>query len=216
MANPRAFKAWVLASAGALALKALGWTWRIREVDGEGKTPFNEPGSNFIYAFWHSQLLPACRHYHHPRIRVMVSRNFDGELIAQAMMKLGYPEPVRGSSSRGGAAALKALADRVKEGDWAVIFPDGPRGPRHEAQEGVLTLSKLTGRPIIPVGFHARPAFRLKTWDRLLVPLPFSRGTFVFGGPIQVPADCGREEQDRLRLKLQEDLNALTHRAGGE
>lgn len=198
---------------GAWALRLLGATYRFREVDAASKTPFNNPAENFIYAFWHSQLLPACQHYRHPRIRVLVSRNLDGELMARAMVRLGYPDPVRGSTSRGASSAIKSLAAGVAAGEWAALFPDGPRGPARQAQTGALSVAKLTGRPVIPVGFAATPCLRLGSWDRMMIPLPFARGLFVFGEPLHVPADCGREKMETLRLKLQEDLDALTLRA---
>jgi lysophospholipid acyltransferase (LPLAT)-like uncharacterized protein len=201
---------------GAGLLKALRPTWRFRESGAENKTPFNNPNQNYIYAFWHGHLLPACAWYRHPDIRVMVSRNRDGELISRTMLKLGYPEPVRGSSSRGGSTALKQLARLVQEGQWAVIFPDGPRGPGREAQTGVLTLAKLTGRAVVPVGFAAKPAIRLRSWDRFIIPLPFAKGLFCFGEPMKVPEDAGSDEVERLRLKLQDDMNEMGDKAQEE
>ncbi len=98
----------------------------------------------------------------------------------------------------------------MKDGYDVGITPDGPRGPRRRVKPGVIAAARFTGLPIIPVAFSARPARRLGSWDRTLVPFPFSRGLFVCGEPLRVARDIGQEEQDRLRTLLESEIDRLT------
>ncbi len=101
---------------------------------------------------------------------------------------------VRGSSSRGGARALLALARVIREaGENALIVPDGPRGPRHVAQNGAIMLAKMTGAPMVPLAFGAAPCRVLESWDAFVVPYPFARAAMVFGEPIRVARDAERD-----------------------
>ena len=90
------------------------------------------------------------------------------------------------------------------------IAPDGPRGPRRRIKPGLLTVARLTGLPIVPLGFSARPARRLASWDRTLVPYPFGRALFVYGDPLRVPRDAGDAERDRLQALLEAELDRVT------
>ncbi len=90
------------------------------------------------------------------------------------------------------------------------IAPDGPRGPRRRIKPGLLTVARLTGLPIVPLGFSARPARRLASWDRTLVPYPFGRALFLYGDPIRVPRDAGDAEQNRLQELLEAELDRVT------
>ena len=114
---------------------------------------------------------------------------------------------VRGSSSREGAGALRALVAVVRAGGDVAVVPDGPRGPRHQLQPGVVTLAALTDAPIVPMAFSARPARRLRSWDEQLIPLPFARSALVFGEPISVPRDADRE---RAAKDVERALNDAT------
>jgi len=115
---------------------------------------------------------------------------------------------VRGSSSRGGAEALRALTAAVRAGEDVAVVPDGPRGPRERVQPGVLLLAALTGAPVVPFGFAARPARRLASWDRFMVPLPFARAAVVFGKPLAIARDAERET---ARADLERALREVTN-----
>jgi len=105
---------------------------------------------------------------------------------------------VRGSSSRGGAVALRTLIRTLRAGDDVAVVPDGPRGPRAQMNPGVVLLAAATGAPLVPLAFGAHPARRMRTWDEFLIPAPFARGAVVFGDPIVVgrDADLGRAQKE--------------------
>ena len=107
------------------------------------------------------------------------------------------------SSSRGGARALLALARVVRdEGGNVLIVPDGPRGPRHVAQSGAVVLAKMTGAPIVPLAVGAAPCSVLRSWDAFVVPHPFARTVVLFGRPMRLPRDAGRELVEARRQEL--------------
>jgi lysophospholipid acyltransferase (LPLAT)-like uncharacterized protein len=135
-------------------------------------------------------------------IRVLASRSRDGELITRFVRRFGL-EVVRGSSSRGGAGAMRGLVAALRAGDDVVVVPDGPRGPRQRVQPGLPALAALTGVPVVPMAFAARPARRLATWDAFLIPAPFARCALVFGEAVRVsPADDREEARGRLEHAL--------------
>jgi lysophospholipid acyltransferase (LPLAT)-like uncharacterized protein len=137
---------------------------------------------------------------------VLASRSRDGELVARWVARFGLPV-VRGSSSRGGAQALRGLARALRAGEDVAVVPDGPRGPRERLQAGLVVLAAATGAPVVPLGFAARPARRLASWDRFVVPCPFGRAALVFGEAIGVPRDADREA---ARARLEAALREVT------
>jgi len=186
-----------LGLAGAGLTRLLGCTWRTR-ITGDV-----EIGPR-IYALPHgSLLLPAFR-LRHSRAVVMISRHRDGEIIAQAVRRLGF-ETVRGSSTRGGAAAahefVRAFADRP----W-VVTPDGPKGPRGSVKPGLIRLAAAAGRLIQPLVGAARPAKVFGSWDRFTLPLPFARVIVHFGEPLVVPRDADEPAVLALTNELQDRL----------
>lgn len=149
-------------------------------------------GGPFIVAFWHRHLLlmPYC--YRRGRISILISRHRDGELIARTMERFGF-DTTRGSSTRGGAAALRELLRRVRQG-WDLAFtPDGPRGPAGIVKPGVVQVAAMAGVPVQPVALAASRCRRLASWDRFVIPLPGSAVHFVYGEPLRVAreADLG-------------------------
>jgi lysophospholipid acyltransferase (LPLAT)-like uncharacterized protein len=146
-------------------------------------------GERFILAFWHRHLLLMPYAYRGRGISVLVSRSRDGELIAKTVARLGI-HASRGSSSRGGAAGLRALLRQAREGLDIAFTPDGPRGPLGVVQPGVILAAASTGWPIHPVAVAATRARRLRSWDRFLVPLPFGTVHYVYGEALQVPRDA--------------------------
>ncbi len=185
-------------------LRLLAMTWRVREIQPQGKVPRNAGDQRFIYAFWHEAILPTIGTYRGERIRGLASRSFDGDLIAAALKKLGFPAPARGSSSRGGATSLLELGRYMAEGDFVVITVDGPRGPRRKAQEGALLLSQMSEKAMVPFGLASSFALRLRSWDRTIIPLPFAKVVFAFGEPMTVPkGDDRRAWLQRLQSSLE-------------
>ena len=197
-------------------LRILGATIRFRETGGCELSPRKKlRGNTVIYAFWHSRILPAAYYYRNKGICVLVSLNKDGEYIARVTGRLGFSS-VRGSTSRGGAEAVLQLAEVVKRGRDAAVTPDGPRGPRQTAQLGIIQMAKMTGVPVVPFAFDASRKITFNSWDKTILPLPFSRGVFAWGKPITVPADSGRAEMEQKRAELETALNALQKTARKE
>jgi lysophospholipid acyltransferase (LPLAT)-like uncharacterized protein len=199
--------------AAAVAVRALGATLRLTEAGVESMQTLWEDPRPLIYAVWHGRILMvpwlSARFERARAVRVLASRSRDGELVARWVARFGM-SVVRGSSSRGGAGALRALAAAVRAGHDVAVVPDGPRGPRERLQAGLVVLAAVTGAPVIPLGFAARPARRLHSWDRFLVPLPFARAAVVFGKAATVPRDADREH---ARADLERALCEVTEAA---
>lgn len=168
-------------------------------------------GAPTIYAFWHGRMMMMAAF--RPRGRNMaalISRHGDGGLIAAIMRPFGV-EGVRGSTGKGGAAALHRLAALIREEGYSVcITPDGPRGPHQTLQPGVIRLAALTGRPILPASFAATRHRRLKSWDRFFLALPFGRGHIAVGDPFTVPPDLSPAAEQQACEELERRLTALT------
>ncbi len=200
----------VLSAAGTALIRFLGRTQRIVLDD-----PIDLIGSASprpcVFAFWHSRLLLMPwlfrRYFPDRRLAVMVSRSRDGEAIAAVVHRFGI-ETVRGSTRRGGDAALREMEALVAEGVDAAITPDGPRGPRYRVQTGVIRLARMTGRPIVPVTWNSRRRIVLKSWDRSVIPLPFSRCEVRIGDPLDV-STAGDRSEDELARELERRLLAL-------
>lgn len=194
----------------AWLLRILGSTWRVRilgpdprEVEADGA-----PGSR-LAALYHESMLPAVWLFRDEGYGVAVSRSRDGDLVSAALLELGYAEPARGSSSRGGSAVLRRMVRQIDRGLTIAVLVDGPRGPARVSKTGILTLARLTGQAIVPMAFSARPAFRLRSWDASLIPPPFAHVVCVFGELLPV-ASCPDETQEQsLALELDRRLHAL-------
>jgi lysophospholipid acyltransferase (LPLAT)-like uncharacterized protein len=181
----------------ALALATTRWT--LHGAEHLAPHLHNRP---VIAAFWHERLplMPALwRHARRGgvtvRMVVLVSRHTDGRFIG-AMMRIFDLDIVHGSTARygqdrGGAASLRQLLDRLDSGDYVVITPDGPRGPRRQAAPGVAQLAAFSGVPVLPCAAQTSRRHGLKTWDRMVLPLPFGRGVLVCRPTIAVPRDGG-------------------------
>jgi lysophospholipid acyltransferase (LPLAT)-like uncharacterized protein len=125
-------------------------------------------------------------------------------------------EVVRGSSSRGGAEALRTLARSLADGVSVMVVPDGPRGPREIVKPGVVTLAALSGAAIVPVALGASAEWRLRSWDRFRIPRPFARCVMRFAEPIAVARDADRDMREAARKEVEAALHAVSGRADGE
>lgn len=163
----------------------------------------NEP---VIISYWHDQLLLMAMVYDGPGAVALVSASRDGEFLAKVIHLLGQ-ETIRGSSSRGGSSALKEMIKRARTRTDLVITPDGPRGPRHEMKDGVAQLAKVTGRPVVPLSFVCSKGHRFGSWDRFLLPYPFSRGVFSFGEPLYFePGESIGEYKQRVKAAMNDNV----------
>jgi lysophospholipid acyltransferase (LPLAT)-like uncharacterized protein len=162
------------ARAAGLVLGAVASTWRIREEIPPECAPILRGESTAVIAFWHSQMLPmwyALRKLHPAAI---VSPSNDGGMLAAWLGSLGYGAVLRGSSSRGGSAALSASVEQLRSRS-VLVTPDGPRGPARQAKPGALLAALRAGVPLVVAGWSCERAIRFRSWDRMEAPLPVAR-----------------------------------------
>jgi lysophospholipid acyltransferase (LPLAT)-like uncharacterized protein len=164
----------------------------------------------FIFAFWHSRILLISYLYRGWNGVILVSASKDGEIIARILQRQGH-ETIRGSTRKGGARALATQIRKIREGKRpGVVIPDGPTGPRFKAQPGVIILAKKTGLPIVPVSYSAKKIKVFDSWDRFILPYPFTRCRIVYGSPVYVPEDASGYEENNCLIRLEEELCRIT------
>ena len=162
-----------------------------------------------IYVFWHSRLVFIRFAYFGGKGFVLQSQHRDSRMLGRVMSRFGLGQ-IWGSTTRGGMSAVREVLRKVKDGYSLAIAPDGPRGPQRRVQPGVITLARMTGVPIVPMTYSARPSRRLGSWDRMTLPFPFGRAVFIYGEPMTVDRHADVAEEERLRVALEDELNRLT------
>lgn len=205
----------MLASAASraigVALRAASLTWKTERVHAERHDRLRDGKEPFLFALWHGRMLLPIWTHRRQSVATMASKSKDGEIIARWLSANGYV-PVRGSTNKGGARGIVSLGRLVREGHAAALTVDGPKGPPRVVQEGIATLARRTGAWILPITSSATLPRFLKSWDRYLVPKPFSRNFVVYGEPFRLGSEtnaaaCARigaaidaatEEADRL------------------
>ncbi|MCK6479550.1 MAG: lysophospholipid acyltransferase family protein [Planctomycetes bacterium] len=195
---------------GPPLVRLLGATWRVR-YDPPDMRERARTGSA-VYAFWHGRLLMPTALFTDYGMTVMISRHADGEIIARIAERLGS-RTVRGSTTRGGAAALLAMVEVLRAGGGGIFTPDGPRGPREVAQSGAVFAASRAGVPLIPVGAAARGAWELRSWDRFRIPRPFTRVAMVLGEPLHPPPGLEGDDLEAFRVRFEEGMRAANGRA---
>ena len=189
------------------------WARTLRyEIDdrlGAVGRPVNE---NYIGALWHNRLLifpfVLRRFFSNRRGAALISASRDGDLLADAIKRFDF-DVVRGSSSRLGASAILQLTDVLASGRDVVITPDGPRGPAYELGPGIIFLAQKSGAPVAPVNMEYSNCWRLKSWDRFILPRPFSKVRVIIGQSHHVRSTTTPEEFETERLRLQDAMMAL-------
>lgn len=198
---------------GAMYIRFVYFTVRWRVVRGDIPATFWDSGKPFILALWHGRLLVMpCAWRRGRPVHMLASAHRDGRLISKTVGHLGI-DTIEGSSTRGGAAALKRMLRALKNGECVGISPDGPRGPRMRASSGVVAVARISGIPVIPGTFSVTRGRNLGSWDRFLVAWPFCRGVFVWGEPIEVPHDADAAMQEVYRQRIEDALNAINREA---
>ena len=183
------------------------------EVAGCGAVEEILKSRRFILAIWHSRILLVSYIFKGYGGVALVSRSEDGEIIARVLQRQGQ-ETVRGSTTRGGLSALITILRKISGSNRpAVIIPDGPQGPRFRVQPGIISLAKKSGYPIVPVTYSARRMKVFDSWDRFVLPAPFTRCRLVYGRPLWVSKDAGRQTEEEKRLKLEQELRRITSAA---
>lgn len=201
-------------------LRALARTWRLDVVEGaEVLDETIAAGRPVVFCFWHNRI-PLGAGLLLRRIApagldltLLSSASRDGELSARFMLRHGA-RVIRGSSSRGGTRALREILRLVRRhGTSPIVIPDGPRGPAYRFKTGVLGLSRMSGLPIVLLGFAAERAWTVGTWDRMIVPRPFSRVALAVSRPGAVPRELPDDEPEAHRLVWEERLVELNRTA---
>ncbi len=193
---------------GAYVRFALG-TSKFRMEGAEHEDALLAEGKAGIYSFWHGNMLFPVYMRRDRDIHVLSSLSRDGEMMARFVGKFGY-RTVRGSSSRGGMRALVAVKKVVDKGYFAAFTPDGPRGPIHHVEGGVVLLSKVARVPILAAGFAGSRCWTLNSWDRCQVPKPFGRVAVSLDAPYQVGED---EPEEDAKAELARRMHAMDARA---
>ena len=178
-----------------------------RSVD-PARPEYNE---HVIFTFWHEYIITVLPRWGHTPLTVLCSQHRDGEWVNQTALSLRL-NIVRGSTSRGGSAAIRQMKKNSKFSSLA-ISPDGPRGPRREMDMGPIYLASLLGMPLVPVGIGISNPYRLRTWDKFAIPRPLSRVRLVFGPKIRIPRKCGKVQLELNRQGVQGLMNDLTDTA---
>jgi lysophospholipid acyltransferase (LPLAT)-like uncharacterized protein len=188
-------------------LSIVGRTWRFEIVAEEGATPlpYGEGAGAEIFCFWHQCVLPCTFYYRRTGASIIVSQSFDGELIARTLELFGF-KTTRGSSSRGAREALLGLKSVIESGKPAVFTADGPRGPIYKTKMGPVKLARMTGAHIS--AFHLQPqrAWTLNSWDRFLVPLPFTRIAVAWSRWTSVSSDFAEDALESKRRELNDAI----------
>lgn len=200
---------WLVQHLGAALIRCWFATIRIRWSGSQYRLGASAARSNAIFVFWHQRLL--CFVYTH-RGRgghVLVSRSRDGEVIARLLVGLGFA-PVRGSSHRGGAEAVRALLDVVADGRDVGITPDGPRGPARVCKAGAVYLASRSGLPLVPLSATYRHCWTLRSWDGFQLPWPFTSAIVHAGEPLWIPADLDAGAVEAWRLRVEAALHDVT------
>lgn len=205
----------VLCWLGAQYIRFVSLTGRWSVVRGHIPRALWDAGQPFIVCFWHGRLLMMSRTWEsRVPIRVVISQHRDGQLIARTIGHLGF-HSIAGSTRRGGAGALRSMLKALQGGECVGITPDGPRGPRMRASDGIVSAARLAGVPIVPVTFAVDRRKVLGTWDRFIVAGPFARGVVAWGEPITVARDADEGAQEEARRRIEDTLNAITAEADG-
>ncbi len=195
-----------------LVLGLLSFTIRKSELYAERPKRVWDEGRYLIGAFWHQRLLMMPFIPFRGGAGMLISQHLDGEFITRAVKPFGI-DSVRGSTTRGSLSALRGMVRYYQNGGNLAITPDGPQGPRHQVQMGVIELAKQTGAPLFPVAYGASRKKVFNSWDHFILPLPFSKVVYLWGEPILVPRDSDREEMERKRLELEDRLLRITEEA---
>jgi lysophospholipid acyltransferase (LPLAT)-like uncharacterized protein len=204
-----AFLIWVFISAGAKTIR-----FRIHDPHGFLQ---RKDIRQAVFCFWHNRLALCVelyskfrrQHFTAPGAAGLVSASKDGALLAAIFERFGI-QPVRGSSSRRGAQALRELATWSERGYDLAITPDGPRGPRYTVADGAAGLAQITRLPIVPLSYYLKWKIQLNSWDGFQIPLPFSICEISVGKIFPAPAETGDAEREELRKALEAELRAIT------
>ncbi|MCF8031596.1 MAG: lysophospholipid acyltransferase family protein [Desulfarculaceae bacterium] len=205
------FKFWLASQVAARLLRLLFRTCRNRILRPDLVEKFFDAGKPGIGVTWHRGAIYFLYFFGAQHPAIMISRSRDGEYLARYLKIMGGV-PVRGSSSRGGLAALKEMADYLRDhpDGYAATVADGPRGPSCRAKKGMIALAARTGLPLVPMMWSSNQVWVLKkTWDRTMIPKPFAKVVLTAGREFHYPPDIKGEELEQARQELEDELNRI-------
>jgi len=199
----------LLSCLGSLLIRLLGSTWRVEWRGKEHLERARALSGQVLFSSWHGRFLVLSYTHRRRDIQVLASEHPDGDLMGRTIRRLGFGH-LKGSTTRGGARALRDLSRVLREGLDVGLTVDGPRGPRGYVQQGAIELGRMTGSAVVPVSNSSRPRKLFRTWDVFQLPLPFARVVVSYGEPFVVPPGAGESERERYRVLLEERLGGLT------
>ncbi len=206
---------WAASIAGAAIIRALSFSWKmevfLEDEAGDLGFGYDDPA---VYVTWHRRMFGFFDFFGKRHVGVMISLSWDGEIVARAAAHLGFA-PLRGSSTRGAVGGLHGVIKRLKAGKPAGFLADGPKGPPRIAKPGAVHASAGTGAPLVPVAFAAREAWVLNSWDRYIVPKPFTRICMVIGRPLRMRGRMGPEEAAEQQKRLGNEIDRVCGIAEG-
>jgi len=195
--------------AGLFFVRLLSATYRIRIVDPDNEQNILKTRGQVVYASWHQRFFPGFTFFSTRKpIAIMISQSRDGEMAARAVNLLGW-RAVRGSSSRGGKQALETIKTLVGQGYKVGHIVDGPQGPFGMVKPGLIRIAQYADLPIVPTITSGQNRWVFNSWDRFMVPKPFSRVIIRFGSPVYVPRDMGQGEFEQMQEHVAQDLKRL-------
>lgn len=199
--------------AGLLLVRLISGTYRIQVMGTEHEKNAIDAHGSVVYASWHQRMFPGFTFFKNRQpIAIMISQSRDGEMISRAVAQLGW-RPVRGSSSKGGVRALKTLRRLADEGHRIMHIVDGPQGPFGVVKPGLLTIAQFSGAPIVPVIGTFERCWTFSSWDRFMVPKPFSRILVRFSSPITVPRRLNADNFELFRQDIEKQIKELYDQA---
>ncbi|MFT7485166.1 MAG: lysophospholipid acyltransferase (LPLAT)-like uncharacterized protein [Candidatus Paceibacteria bacterium] len=201
----RASGAWFMRTIGGWLYRWSSRSWKVQIIGQENLDSAPGEGGGYFMSLWHGRMLIGLPYYGGTGYQVLVSQSADGD-ISERLLKSFQYRVIRGSSSKGGARALRAMLAALRNGDVLVITPDGPRGPRHSMNPGLAWMAKATGYGVVPCGFAADKAWSANSWDQLTVPKPGARVVFAYGEPVYVGRKADEAEQARATDLIQERM----------
>lgn len=213
----------VLGRAIGLYMLLVGATTRWSEVNRAAVEPYwrANGGGKLVACVWHGRFMLVHKTWafgkDKAKAKMLISQSREGGVVAHASRTVGA-DVIRGSSAKGGQQkggleAMRAMARHIQTGGVICMTPDGPKGPRMRAKRGPVQLAKLAGAPLMPLTWSTKHRLVMKSWDRFILPLPFGQGALVWGDPIDIPAGADADVLDRVRLRLETELNRITAEA---
>jgi len=193
-------------------VKLLGSTWRLEMLPSGLSQDVAAGKLRGVFAFWHCHILTLLHSAQCCRFSVPVSEHTDGEYVAQVMFRMGLV-PVRGSSTRGGVKALRGIIKASRAGCLPAITPDGPKGPRHTVQPGIVYIAAATRLPVIPLGVFSSKNWVLPSWDGFEIPKPRSRIVLAAGEPVSIPERVDRARMGEYCARIKEAMDRAALRA---